>query len=53
MKEEKMNDNSIMPFGKYKGDRLIYVPDNYLIWLYEENKCFGALKQYIKENLID
>lgn len=50
---KKLTDESIMPFGKYKGDRLIYVPDAYLIWLYEENKCSGALKKYIEENVID
>lgn len=53
MSEEKqMNDESIMPFGKYKGDRLRYVPDWYLINLYEEHKCRGELRKYIFMNLI-
>lgn len=33
-----MDDNSIMPFGKYKGKKVIEVPDNYLIWFWGENK---------------
>ena len=40
-----------MPFGKYKGAKLENMPDGYLLWLYENNKCFGLLKNYIAENL--
>ena len=36
-----MTDESIMPFGKYKGDPIGAVPAAYLLWLYEENKCYG------------
>lgn len=46
-----MDDNSIMTFGKYKGQKLINVPDSYLLWLWESGKCFGELKEYIKDNL--
>ena len=46
-----MNDESIITFGKYKGEKLANVPANYLIWLYDENKCFGEIKDYIKENI--
>jgi uncharacterized protein (DUF3820 family) len=46
-----MDDNSIIDFGKYKGQKLCNIPANYLIWLYEENKCFGGLKAYIKNNI--
>lgn len=46
-----MNDNSIMPFGKYKGVKLANVPASYLLWLYDNNKCFGELKKYIEENI--
>lgn len=45
-----MNDNSIMPFGKYKGEKLANVPADYLIWLYDNGKIFGDLKKYIEEN---
>lgn len=46
-----MTDESLMPFGIHKGKRLIDVPAKYLIWLYEENKCYGQLKDYIADNM--
>jgi uncharacterized protein (DUF3820 family) len=46
-----MDDNSIMPFGKYKGDTMANIPASYLLWLYENNKCYGDVKNYIKENM--
>ena len=33
-----MNDESIMPFGKYKGETMIEVPDSYLLWIWNKNK---------------
>lgn len=45
-----LTDESIMPFGKYKGKTLANVPDDYLLWLLRENKCSGEVLQYIKEN---
>jgi len=45
-----MNDESLMPFGKYKGIKLANVPASYLLWLLAEKKCFGDLKKYIEEN---
>lgn len=46
-----MGDTSIMPFGKYKGEKLANVPASYLLWLHKENKCFGELKKYIEDNM--
>jgi uncharacterized protein (DUF3820 family) len=46
-----MTDESIMPFGKFKGKKLANVDASYLIWLYDNNKCFGELKSYIIDNL--
>lgn len=48
-----MTDDSLMPFGKYKGEKLANVPAAYLLWLYVNNKCFGELKEYIKANYDD
>lgn len=48
---DKKNDHSIMSFGIHKGKALIKVPAKYLIWLYENNKCDAALKEYIRENM--
>jgi len=46
-----MTDESLMPFGVHKGKQLADVPASYLIWLYDNDKCFGELKSYIEENL--
>jgi uncharacterized protein (DUF3820 family) len=46
-----MKDDSIMPWGKYKGESMANVPPDYLLWLYENDKCNGEVKAYIKENL--
>ncbi len=46
-----VTDESMMPFGKYKGEKLANVPAEYLLWLYENNKVYGGIKKYIEENL--
>jgi uncharacterized protein (DUF3820 family) len=46
-----MNDSSLMEFGIHKGKKLIDVPASYLIWLYDNDKCSWALKEYIRENM--
>ncbi len=45
-----MTDNSLMPFGKYKGEKMANVPASYLLWLYENGNTFGELKAYLQEN---
>lgn len=45
-----MTDDSIMPFGKYKGKKLIDVPAYYLLWCCEQEWCRGNLKEYIEYN---
>ena len=47
---ENLTDESPMPWGKYKGDKMINVPASYLIWLYDNNKCSRDVKAYIKDN---
>lgn len=52
--EKKTNsytDDTQMPFGKYKGEKMANVPASYLVWLYDNNKCFGELKEYIEDNI--
>jgi len=44
-------DNSLMPFGKYKGTKMANVPASYLIWIYENNKCSIEVIKYVRENL--
>lgn len=46
-----MTDESLMPFGKYKGYLMVNVPASYLLWLYDSNKCYGELKDYVMVNL--
>jgi uncharacterized protein (DUF3820 family) len=46
-----MNDESIMPFGKYKGGKLANVPAKYLLWLYDQGCNNKELYAYIEENL--
>ena len=49
----KMDDKSIMPFGKHKGEKMANVPAEYLIWLFVNNKCYGDLLGYIKVNEVN
>ncbi len=46
-----LTDASLMPWGKYQGEKMENVPAEYLIWLYDNNKCSGEVKQYIVANL--
>lgn len=46
-----MNDNSLMPFGRHKGEKLANVPAAYLLWLYDTGKLYGELKQYVIDNI--
>ena len=47
----KLTDESLMPLGKYKGEKMANVPASYLIWLYDENKCNRNVREYIDDNL--
>lgn len=55
----ELTDDSIMPFGKYKGEKMANVPASYLLWIYDEwtlpNPRFGFVNQevkaYIEDNL--
>lgn len=46
-----LTDNDLMPFGKYKGEKLANVPASYLLWLYDNNKCNQYLREYIEDNM--
>lgn len=54
-----LTDESPMPFGKHKGEKMANVPASYLLWIYDEwtlpNPRFGfvhkEVKEYIEENL--
>jgi uncharacterized protein (DUF3820 family) len=44
-----MTDVDLMPYGKYKGEQMANVPPEYLLWLFENNKCSGNVKAYIED----
>ena len=46
-----MDDTDLMPFGKHKGIRMIDVPADYLLWVYDQEWCKGEVKKYIEENI--
>lgn len=39
--------NQIMPFGKYAGRKLIYLPEPYLVWFYSKGFPDGKLGQQL------
>lgn len=47
----KIDENFIMPFGKYKGLILEQVPSSYLLWLHERKCSHKELRKWLKENL--
>lgn len=54
---QRLSDESIMPWGKFKGEELQDVPAHYLFWLERENqskkdrsKFVNSLLVYIEEN---
>jgi hypothetical protein len=54
-----LTDDDVMPFGKYKNDKMANVPASYLLWIYDEwtapNPHFRfhnkEVRAYIEENL--
>lgn len=52
MRNQPMTDESIMYFGKYKGEKLANVPDHYLKWLLTTPwiQNHPELHSYILEN---
>lgn len=38
-----------MPFGKYKGRKLVDLPEPYVIWLYENALPEGKIGELLKE----
>lgn len=44
-----LDDDSPMPWGKYKGDKMENVPDDYLKYMYDNGKVDRQVKEYIEE----
>ena len=48
-----MTDDDLMPFGKHQGIPLKDVPDDYLLWLYNQDihPKYSDLEDYLEENI--
>lgn len=46
--QEKPIEEVIIPFGKYKGEKIVNLPSDYLWWLLENNAIKGNLKKQIQ-----
>lgn len=47
---QELTASSPMPYGKHKGKAMFDVPAEYLLWLYDNNKCSEGVAQYIEKN---
>lgn len=47
----KLTDESPMPWGKYKGEKMANVPASYLIYIYENGKYDMDFGRYVIDNL--
>lgn len=45
-----MDDQSLMPFGKYQGGKMEDVPASYLLWLRDQG-AVGEIREYIEDNM--
>lgn len=48
---DKYDDNTIMPFGVFKGKKLANIPADYLLWLFVNKRTNPPLKIYIEQNM--
>lgn len=48
-----MDDNSLMTFGKYQGQKMANVPAGYLLFLKKSGKVTPQVLEYIEENYDD
>lgn len=45
-----LKDEDPMPYGKYTGTNMGDVSPEYLLWLYENDKCSASVKKYVEKN---
>lgn len=45
-----LTDNSPMPQGKFKGDKMIDVPYWHLLWLADQPFCRADVLEYVNDN---
>lgn len=46
----RYTDETSMPFGKYKGQKLANIPAAYFLFLEDQEWVKGALREYITNN---
>lgn len=46
-----LEDDDEMPFGKHRGKRMVDVPDDYFLYMYNEGFLTGRVFDYVIENL--
>jgi len=46
----ELTDQSLMPFGKHQGEKLVNVPARYLLYIFENFTLHDNLRAYIKKN---
>jgi uncharacterized protein (DUF3820 family) len=46
-----MTDNDLMPFGKFKGEKMANVPPEHLLWFFEHGNGYATVRGYIRDNL--
>ena len=47
-----LTDNDEMPYGKYKGIKMINVPAGYLMWMYEQISKYAPNKMSFQQKLV-
>jgi uncharacterized protein (DUF3820 family) len=46
----ELTDQSLMPFGQHKGEKLANIPARYMLYIFENFQLHDNLKAYIKKN---
>lgn len=45
-----LTDDSPMPYGKYKDEKMEDVPAWYLLWLHDNDRASKSVEEYIQNN---
>jgi phage I-like protein len=47
-----LEDASLMPYGKYKDQKMIDVPASYLLWMHEQIRKMAPNKRSLQQKLV-
>jgi uncharacterized protein (DUF3820 family) len=45
-----IDDDYVLTFGKYKGEKIANVPATYLVYMYDSGKCNFSVATYFEAN---